>query len=69
LHHLRAQTQYYLAAEATQKESITLKHTQREKGSVTMTRAHDMAVNSQPQRPIPLSASSAARNKEGRKCA
>ena len=38
---------------------LTLKHTQSENGSVTMTKAHDMAVSSQPQRPTPLSDSSA----------
>jgi hypothetical protein len=38
-----------------------LKQTQSEKGSVTKTRAHEMAVKSHPQSPIPLSDSSAAR--------
>jgi hypothetical protein len=41
------------------KEFFTLKQTQSEKGSVTKTRAQEMAVNSHPQSPIPLSDSSA----------
>ena len=38
---------------------ITLKHTKREKGSVTATIPHEIMVSSQPQIPMPLSDSSA----------
>ena len=37
-----------------------MKHTQSENGSVTMTSPHEMAVRSQPHRPMPVSDSSAA---------
>merc|ERR1719203_1105933 len=37
----------------------TLKQTQREKGSVTRTRPHEIIVRSRPHRPTPLSDSSA----------
>ena len=43
---------------------LTLKHTHSEKGSVTATRPQEMAVSSQPQRPIPLSDSSAGKDKK-----
>ena len=46
------------------KSELTLKQTQSEKGSVTKTRAQEMAVSSQPQRPIPLSDSSAEKSNE-----
>ena len=39
----------------------TLKQTQSENGSVTMTRPQEIAVSSHPQRPMPLSDSSAGR--------
>ena len=39
----------------------TLKQTQRLKGSVKMTMTQEMAVRSQPQRPIPVSTSSPKR--------
>ena len=42
---------------------ITLKHTKREKGSVTATIPHEIMVSSQPQSPMPLSASSAEMSK------
>ena len=38
---------------------LTLKQTQSENGSVTITKAQDMAVRAHPQRPTPLSDSSA----------
>ena len=41
----------------------TLKQTQREKGSVTITRPQEIAVRSQPHKPIPLSDSSAETKK------
>ena len=40
---------------------LTLKQTHNENGSVTATSPHEMAVRIQPQRPIPLSDSSAAK--------
>ena len=43
---------------------LTLKQTHNENGSVTITSPHEMAVRSQPHSPIPLSASSAAKEKE-----
>ncbi len=43
---------------------LTLKQTQSENGSVTTTNAHEMAVRSHPQRPIPLSDSSAEVKRE-----
>ena len=46
------------------KSELTLKQTQSEKGSVTKTRAQEMAVSSQPQSPIPLSDSSAEKSNE-----
>ena len=42
---------------------LTLKQTVRENGSVTRTSAQDMAVRSQPHRPMPLSDSSAGKEK------
>jgi hypothetical protein len=39
--------------------SLTLKQTQSEKGRVTTTSPHEMAVSNQPQNPIPLWLSSA----------
>ena len=41
----------------------TLKQTQREKGSVTITRPQEIAVRSQPHKPMPLSDSSAETKK------
>jgi hypothetical protein len=41
--------------------SLTLKQTQSEKGRVTTTRPQEMAVSSQPQNPMPLWLSSAAK--------
>ena len=38
---------------------LTLKQTHSENGRVTTTKTHEMAVSSQPQRPMPLSDSSA----------
>ena len=43
---------------------LTLKQTQSENGSVTITRAHEMVVSNQPHRPTPLSDSSAEREKK-----
>ena len=43
---------------------LTLKQTHNENGSVTATSPHEMAVRIQPQRPIPLSDSSAAKKYE-----
>ena len=56
---------------------VTLKQTHNEKGSVTATRPHEMAVRIQPQSPIPFSDSSAVikngyiykiQKKIGKKC-
>ena len=44
----------------------TLKQTQREKGSVTRTRPHEIIVRSRPHRPTPLSDSSAENNTKNR---
>ena len=41
-----------------------MKQTKSEKGSVTTTKPQEMAVRSQPQRPIPLSDSSAGKERE-----
>ncbi len=43
-----------------------MKHTKSENGSVTATMPHEIIVSSQPQRPIPLSDSSAERDREER---
>ena len=42
---------------------LTLKQTQSENGSVTMTRAHEIVVSNQPHRPTPLSDSSAEKRR------
>ena len=44
-------------------ENLTLKHTHKENGSVTATSPQEIAVRIQPQRPIPLSDSSAENSK------
>ena len=44
-----------------------MKHTKRENGSVTATIPHEIMVRSQPQRPMPLSDSSAETGREARK--
>ena len=44
--------------------SLTLKHTHSEKGSVIMTMTQDIPVRSQPQIPMPTSTSSAEKERE-----